>query len=72
MGAGQFQGNTSWHSCTGFIYLFLCHNVLRKKRRPTSNNSFVAAMSNVLQYYFGASQGSNKKDEIISQQIKNQ
>jgi len=29
--------------------------------------AIVAVMSNVVSYYFGASQGSNKKDELITQ-----
>lgn len=31
--------------------------------------AIVAAMSNTLQYYFGSSQGANKKDQIISDSL---
>jgi hypothetical protein len=33
--------------------------------------AIITANATVLQYYFGSSQGANKKDEIISKQIDN-
>lgn len=49
-----------------FIYFFTV-TFLDKNADPQVIIAIVAAMSNVLQYYFGSSQGSNKKDETINQ-----
>ena len=49
-----------------FFYFFTV-TFLEKNADPQVIMAIVAAMSNVLQYYFGSSQGSNKKDETINQ-----
>lgn len=49
-----------------FAYFFII-TFLEKNADPQVIIAIVAAMSNVLQYYFGSSQGSNKKDETINQ-----
>jgi len=48
-----------------FIYFFTV-TFFNVTADPQVIIAIVAAMSNVLQYYFGASQGSTKKDELIS------
>lgn len=53
-----------------FAYFFII-TFLEKNADPQVIIAIVAAMTNVLQYYFGSSQGSNKKDETINQ-LKNE
>lgn len=48
-----------------FTYFFVI-TFLEKQADPQVIIAIVAANTNVLQYYFGSSQGSNKKDQIIS------
>lgn len=49
-----------------FVYFFTV-TFLEKNADPQVIIAIVAAMSNVLQYYFGSSQGNSKKDETINQ-----
>lgn len=53
-----------------FIYFFVI-TFLEKQADPQVIIAIVAANTNVLQYYFGSSQGANKKDQII-QDLKNE
>lgn len=54
-----------------FSYFFLI-SFLEKNADPQVIIAIVAANTNVLQYYFGSSQGANKKDQIISDHISNE
>lgn len=53
-----------------FSYFFLI-TVFEHKADPQVIIAIVAISQSVVNYYFGSSQGANKKDEIISQQINN-
>lgn len=55
---------------SSFTYFFVI-TFYERKADPQVIIAIVAAMSNVLQYYFGSSQGANKKDQIISDTINN-
>jgi len=50
---------------SSFAYFFII-TFYERKADPQVIIAIVAAMSNVLQYYFGSSQGANKKDELIA------
>lgn len=53
-----------------FTYFFVI-TFFERKADPQVIIAIVAAMGNVLQYYFGSSQGANKKDQIISEMTIN-
>lgn len=49
----------------GFAYFFITYFVGKAQSDPQIIIAIVGAMTTVLAYYFGNSQGSNKKDETI-------
>lgn len=51
--------------CSFAYFFFVSARTI--KADPQIIIAIVAAMQNVLNYYFGSSQGANKKDQIISE-----
>lgn len=53
---------------SSFAYFFMI-SLMDRTADPQVIIAIVAANGNVLQYYFGSSQGANKKDEIIQNNL---